>query len=101
MNDVMLSTGRDAYLIGVPLIVLLLAGLFRLDELVSRPKRTLKRRRPSYQMDEDGVPVMSDPDGRLSRVNSPAGYQSGPGRHLSLDSEPAEPPGGTQKTAPK
>ena len=92
MNEVVQTTGRDAYLIGTPLILLLLVGLFRLDELVSRPKKTLKRPRPSCQMDEDGELVLSDPDGRLSCASTPAGYQVGSGRQRSLNSEPSEPP---------
>lgn len=91
MNEVVQTTGRDAYLIGIPLILLLLAGLFRLDELVSRPGKTLKRPRPSCRMDEDGEPVLSDPDGRLSRPGTPAGYQAGPSRQRSIDAEPSEP----------
>jgi TctA family transporter len=80
MNEVMFTTGRDAYLIGIPLILLMLIGLFRLDEIFSKPKKTLKRRRPSCQMDENGEPVLSDPDGQLSRAHSPTGNQIGPRR---------------------
>ncbi len=70
MNGAMLTTGSDAYLIGIPLIIVLLIALFRVDELISRPKKSLKRRRPSYQIDQNGTPVVSDPDGRQSRVHS-------------------------------
>jgi hypothetical protein len=93
MNEVVQTTGRDAYLIGVPLIVLLLVGLFRLDELVSRPKKTLKRPRLSCQIDQDGEPVLSDPDGRLSRASIPASYREVSGRQRSANSKPSEPPG--------
>ena len=89
MNEMILTTGRDTLLIGIPMILLMLIGLFRLDELFSRPKKTLKRRRQWCQMGEDGVPVLSDPDGRQSRDRSPAGNQSGPGQQNSPDSEPA------------
>ncbi|MGP8271470.1 MAG: hypothetical protein ACLQLH_15490 [Terracidiphilus sp.] len=96
MIDAMLA-GSDEYLIGIPLIIVLFIALFRVDELISTPKKSLKRRRPSYQMDEDGVPVLSDPDGLQSRVHSPAGNQPGPSRQSSLDADPlielAEPPG--------
>ncbi len=71
MNDAILSTGRDAYLVGIPLILVLLIALFRVDELISKPKKTIKRRRPPCQMDEDGEPVLSDPDGRQSRAPLP------------------------------
>ena len=80
MNDATIMTGSDAYLIGIPLIIVLHIALFRVDELISKPKKSLKRRRPSYQMNENGVPVMSDPDGRQSSVHSPSGDQSGPSR---------------------
>jgi hypothetical protein len=99
MNEEMLTTGRDAYLIGIPLILLLLFGLFRLDELVSRPKKTLKRRRPSCHVDEDGEPVLSDPDGRLSSTHSAAGNQIGSGRQRGLDPAPAKPSRKAQKPA--
>ena len=70
MNDLAQTTGRDALLIGIPLIILMLVGLFRLDELFSRPQKAIKKRRLSCQMDEDGEPVISDPDGKLSKAPS-------------------------------
>lgn len=97
MNDAIQSTGRDALLVGIPLVILMLVGLFRLDELFSRPKKSLKRRRPSCQMNADGEPVLSDPDGRLSRTQFSASNQLGPSRQRSLDPEPAKRPRGAQK----
>ncbi len=94
MNEAFLSTGRDAFLVAVPLLLLQLIGLFRLDEIISKPKKTIKRRRPPCQMDEGGEPVLSDPDGRLSRALSLAGNHNDSGRQRSLDPEPAAPPNG-------
>lgn len=70
VNDATLMTGNDIYLIGIPLIFILLFAFFRVDELISKPKKKLKRRRPSYQIGEDGEPVLSDPDGRQSKTRS-------------------------------
>ena len=92
MDEAFLSTGRDAFLVAVPLVLLQLIGLFRLDEIISKPKKTLKWRRPSCQMNEDREPVLSDPDGRLSRYHSPAGNHIGSCRQRSLVPEPTEPP---------
>ncbi len=88
MNDAMLTTGSDEYLIGIPLIIVLLIALFRVDELISRPKKSLKRRRPSYQMDEDGEPVLSDPDGRQSRVHSRQVTSRVPAGRVALYTDP-------------
>jgi hypothetical protein len=92
MHEVFLSTGRDSLLVGVPLILLLLIGLFRLDEVFAKPKRRLKRRRPAYSMDEDGEPVLSDPDGRLSSAPILAGNQIGPRFLHTFILSPAAPP---------
>ena len=64
-------------LVGVSLLLLLFIGVFRLDGVFSKPKRTLKRRWPSCQLDEDGEPVLSDPDGRLSGAPTLSGNHIG------------------------
>ena len=99
MNEMILTTGRDTLLFGIPKILHMLIGLFRLDELFFRPKKKLKRPHMSCQMDDKGERVLSDPDGRRSRAHTRAGNQVGSGRQRSLVPEPADPPQGEQKPA--
>jgi hypothetical protein len=66
MHRVILNSGRDMLLIAIPFAVLLVAVVFRLDEIIAAPKRALRQRRPLSGMNEDGKPILSDPDGRRS-----------------------------------
>jgi hypothetical protein len=65
MHDAILSSFRDTLLFGIPSLGFLIFGIFRLDELFAAPKQASKQRRPPCGMDEDGNPLLSDPDGRL------------------------------------
>jgi hypothetical protein len=65
MNDTILSSGRDAFLIAIPFIGVLLACLLRVDELVAAPKPGgVKHRSTICGQDENGQPILCDPDGR-------------------------------------
>lgn len=73
MLDAVFSTDRDALLAAVPLIGALLLGFFRLDTLLASPQRLRSSdsaagprasRRPPSGIDQDGQPILCDPDGR-------------------------------------
>lgn len=49
---------------GVPVIFMLVAGIFRLDELIAAPKRGPRAQRLSVSVDENGKQMLCDPDGR-------------------------------------
>jgi hypothetical protein len=78
MLDAVFSNDRDALLAAVPLIGALLLGFFRLDTLLAAPSRLRASdsasdrpasgrpasRRPPSGIDQDGQPILCDPDGR-------------------------------------
>jgi hypothetical protein len=65
MREEILKSGRDAFLVAVPLVFLLFVGVFRLDELFGGSGKVSKPRRFGGGQDEDGEPILSDPDGEL------------------------------------
>jgi hypothetical protein len=69
MHETILHTNWDSLLIGIPFLLMLLVGIFRLDELIVAPKRRVRRPRPASGLDADGNVIFSDPDGR--RWHSP------------------------------
>ena len=55
----------DIFLLGIPLIALLIFGFFRLDEVFSSRKHgTPIRPRPDEPIDKHRKSMRSDPDGR-------------------------------------
>jgi len=73
MLDAVFSNDRDALLAAVPLIGALLLGFFRLDTLLASPQRLRPgpsasgrpaSSRPPSGIDQDGQPILCDPDGR-------------------------------------
>ncbi|HVU46588.1 MAG TPA: hypothetical protein VHD85_10710 [Terracidiphilus sp.] len=73
MQDTVLRSGWDTLLFALPFIGMLLVAFFRLDEAFAAPKRhpdpaKSATRRPACGVDEDGQPLMSDPDGRPWRA---------------------------------
>jgi len=67
--DTVVNPGWESCLLGVPFIAMLFCGLFRLDELIAgkRPASATDRQRQIFGgMDEDGEPIVCDPDGRRS-----------------------------------
>jgi len=68
MHDAILCSSRDTLLIAIPFLGMLLAGLFRLDELFAAPKKVGRQRRPPCGLDLDGRPILCDPDGRPWRT---------------------------------
>jgi hypothetical protein len=64
MNDVILKSGWDILLYGVPLVGTLFLGFFRLDQIISAPRQSLPSRHKVIGCDSKGEPLFSDPDGR-------------------------------------
>jgi hypothetical protein len=68
MVEEALKSGWETYLIGVPLIALLLICVFRLDELILKPKKKPRRLPlPPGIVERDGPENPSDPDGKPRR----------------------------------
>lgn len=61
----MILSNTDALLVAVPMVGILFAGYFRLDELVGKSKKPAKMRRPMVGSDLDGRPICADPDGSV------------------------------------
>ena len=69
MQDTILQSGWGNFLVAVPFVGLLLAGLFRLDEIIASPKRDRAVKRPASGCDQNGRLLLSDPDGRPFNVS--------------------------------
>jgi len=63
METPILNPGWNTFLAGLPFIVLLVAGFFRLDTLLVARHRKHPAR-PSLGFDRDGKMYFTDPDGR-------------------------------------
>ena len=61
-------SNADALLVAIPMVGMLFAGYFRLDELLGKPKKTQENRRQMSGWDKNGRPICADPDGRPSGV---------------------------------
>ena len=69
MHEFYLTSTRDALLIGIPFVAILVMAIFRLDSLFAAPKgssTTENKHRKACGMDETGEPILVDPDGRPS-----------------------------------
>jgi hypothetical protein len=64
MHDTTIHSNLDSLLIAIPFLVILLIGYIRLDELFASPKHQVRARRSPCGIDEGGVPILCDPDGR-------------------------------------
>jgi len=60
-----LQSNRDALLLAIPMVGLMFAGFFRLDEILGRPKKAPEMRRQRSGLDATGRPICMDPDGRM------------------------------------
>jgi hypothetical protein len=61
-----LQSTADSLLVAIPMVGLLFAGFFRLDELVGKPKKAMVTRHRLSSWDEEGRAVCVDPDGRIA-----------------------------------
>jgi hypothetical protein len=67
VHEAIVSSGWDTLLLGVPFIALLFCGFFRLDQIIAAQRQPGERPRPVMGgLDEDGEPLLRDPDGRPS-----------------------------------
>lgn len=64
MQDTILQSGWESFLVAVPCVGMLLVGIFRLDEIIASPNRRKAVKRPASGCDQNGRLVLSDPDGR-------------------------------------
>ncbi|MDR3752162.1 MAG: hypothetical protein P4K94_11830 [Terracidiphilus sp.] len=71
MHDIPIHSNLKAILVALPMLFVLLAGFFRLDQLFAAPKRRAAVSRPPTGIDEDGAPILCDPDGRRQPVPRP------------------------------
>ncbi len=67
MHEAAVKSSWDSLLFGIPLLVLLFVGFFRLDEVFTSHKKHPSRSRKPIRLSTDaGEPVLRDPDGRPS-----------------------------------
>jgi hypothetical protein len=74
MHETVLTSSRDALLIGIPFLIILLVCFLRLDEIIATskpPTNTKQHRRAACGVDEDGRTILCDPDGRPWRDGRP------------------------------
>lgn len=64
IHDATLQSGWDTLLYAVPIFLMMFAGFFRLDELFVSQKSSPKKRRSFSGLDQNGQPMLCDPDGR-------------------------------------
>jgi hypothetical protein len=69
MQETVILSSRDAILYALPLVVVLLVAMFRLDELFCARKTPPKQERDQQMHLRKGPsPMFSDPDGRPWRA---------------------------------
>jgi len=66
MHQITINSGRDALLIAIPFLILMLLGLFRIDEVIAAPKRkkSERSRLGLCGTDKAGQAILRDPDGK-------------------------------------
>jgi hypothetical protein len=64
MNDPVLSCGWEAFVVAVPALILVALGVFRLDTILAAPRSGAGLAGRVSGTDEDGEPLLCDPDGR-------------------------------------
>jgi hypothetical protein len=62
-----LQSNTDAILVGIPMVGVMFAVLFRLDESFSRPRKPAEKGHRLSGRDKDGRRVCIEPDGKLHR----------------------------------
>jgi hypothetical protein len=71
MTDPNLVPGADTLMASTLLVSTLLLSVFRLGELFTKPKSSLRRRRPPCGQHKNGQLIFTDPDGRIPRESRP------------------------------
>jgi hypothetical protein len=67
LQDTVLRSGWDNVVVALPFVLMLAVGLFRLDSMMAAPKTVNRRANRIVGTDENGEPIVCDPDGRLSK----------------------------------
>jgi hypothetical protein len=73
MHEVYLKSVSDTLLVAIPFIAIVAIAVFRLDALFvpsKGPAGAAIRRRAGCGMDENGEPILVDPDGHMSAVRA-------------------------------
>jgi hypothetical protein len=73
MHEVYLNSVSDTLLVAIPFIAIVAFAVFRLDALFVTSKGAAGaaiRRRAGCGLDENGEPILVDPDGQTSVVRS-------------------------------
>ena len=65
-DSAVLNSGWQTLLLAIPFVLTMIAGVFRLDELFATHKQEPRKQRLLSGIDEDGQPILFDPDGRPS-----------------------------------
>jgi len=65
LREIILHSGWEKTLVAVPLLGLLFAAYFRLDEIVTKRKKGRKLTRHGSGLGPDGEPQVFDPDGKV------------------------------------
>jgi hypothetical protein len=66
MQDTAIGSQLDTLLFAIPFLSFLVFGFFRLDEVFAAHRKSgIGSRRAPSGVDEDGMQILSDPDGRL------------------------------------
>jgi hypothetical protein len=65
-----IQSNTDALLVAIPMVAVMFAGFFRLDEVISRNRKPVKSGHPLSDWDKDGHPICIEPDGK--RHHKPA-----------------------------
>jgi hypothetical protein len=58
------QTNTDALLVAIPMVTVMFAAFFRLDEAFGRHDKPLENGHPLSHWDAEGQPVCIEPDGR-------------------------------------
>jgi hypothetical protein len=66
-----ISSNLTAIFVAVPMLAIMAAAFFRVDEAISKPSRKMRRMPLAGGLDENGVPIGIDPDGNpITRAHS-------------------------------
>jgi hypothetical protein len=63
MHEPFLNSDWGTLVGAAPLLVILLAGFFRIDSFLAAPRRK-RRASPGADLDKDGRTILTDPDSR-------------------------------------
>ena len=76
MDDTILISGRDSFLVAIPFVFMLFLSVFRLDETLVRPRAATARHRLASGINIAGVSLLRDPDGQLVDPRRPKARRS-------------------------